>query len=88
MEHGKTEVAPSTPKKSESAPLPTQSPKQEPKAPTSRNSMKPTNPNRPTYRTNKKLTKRDIKEHEKQMVNRQLMKDQMKVTFFKIDKYS
>lgn len=34
--------------------------------------------NRPTYRTNKKLTQRQIKEHEKQLVNRQVLKDHMK----------
>jgi len=36
------------------------------------------NPNRPTYRTNRKLTKREIKNHEKNLINRQLMKQQLK----------
>lgn len=34
--------------------------------------------NRPTYRTNKKLTKRDIKNIEKQIMSRQLLKEQLK----------
>ncbi|PRP85883.1 hypothetical protein PROFUN_06157 [Planoprotostelium fungivorum] len=34
--------------------------------------------NRPTYRTNKKMTKRDIKAYEKDLVSKQQMKEQLK----------
>ena len=36
------------------------------------------NPNRPTYRTNKKLTKRQIKEQEQKIVSQQLLQAQLK----------
>jgi hypothetical protein len=36
--------------------------------------------NRPTYRTNKKLTQRQIKHLEQELVSRRLMKEQLKVT--------
>jgi len=36
------------------------------------------NPNRPTYRTNKKMTKRDIKAYERELVSKQQMKEQLK----------
>jgi len=36
------------------------------------------NPNRPTYRTNKKMTKRDVKNHERELVSKQQMKEQLK----------
>lgn len=50
----------------------------EPKKNTVRNLPAGANPNRPTYRTNKKMTKRDIKAYEKDMISKQQMKEQLK----------
>eukprot|EP01119_Soliformovum_irregulare_P006046 TRINITY_DN177_c0_g1_i3.p1 TRINITY_DN177_c0_g1~~TRINITY_DN177_c0_g1_i3.p1 ORF type:complete len:931 (-),score=352.87 TRINITY_DN177_c0_g1_i3:97-2889(-) len=45
---------------------------------TARGTARPGNPNRPTYRTNKKLTKKEIKMMEAQIISRQLLKEQLK----------
>eukprot|EP01117_Protostelium_nocturnum_P007762 TRINITY_DN2779_c1_g1_i1.p1 TRINITY_DN2779_c1_g1~~TRINITY_DN2779_c1_g1_i1.p1 ORF type:complete len:908 (+),score=435.89 TRINITY_DN2779_c1_g1_i1:130-2853(+) len=49
-----------------------------PKKQTVRKDLPAGNPNRPTYRTNKKMTKRDIKAYEKDLVSKQQMKQQLK----------
>eukprot|EP01114_Cavostelium_apophysatum_P002590 TRINITY_DN1229_c0_g1_i1.p1 TRINITY_DN1229_c0_g1~~TRINITY_DN1229_c0_g1_i1.p1 ORF type:complete len:972 (-),score=387.36 TRINITY_DN1229_c0_g1_i1:212-3127(-) len=45
---------------------------------TKRGTSRPGNPNRPTYRTGRNLTRREIKEQQKQIITRQLMKQQLK----------
>jgi len=40
--------------------------------------QRPGNPNRPTYRTGRNMTRREVKEHQKREITRQLMKRQLK----------